>query len=119
MRACPCQGLHHGWGPFPQDEVLPPVHMRQLYEAVGGPACTTCRWVEFPQVWSQQHSLKTCCATQAQHCSAKRLPLLHAWIVWSGMKRRRARPVCSTFMSVQEWHVSQDSALDVACEFRV
>ncbi|KAK9832839.1 hypothetical protein WJX81_005824 [Elliptochloris bilobata] len=32
-----------------QDEVLPPVHMRQLYEAVGGPACTTCQWVEFPE----------------------------------------------------------------------
>ena len=33
-----------------QDEVLPPVHMRQLYEVVGGPASATCRWVEFPQV---------------------------------------------------------------------
>ena len=32
-----------------QDEVLPPAHMRQLYEAVGGAACPTCRWVEFPQ----------------------------------------------------------------------
>jgi len=46
--------------PRAQDEVLPPVQMRQLYEAVGGEACATCRWVEFPEVMVERLGAVVC-----------------------------------------------------------
>jgi hypothetical protein len=46
--------------PRAQDEVLPPVQMRQLYEAVGGEACATCRWVEFPEVTAERLGTVVC-----------------------------------------------------------
>lgn len=70
-----------------QDEVLPPVHMRQLYEAVGGAACATCRWVEFPQVRSGRIqvyqspcriaiALARCPTVPCHQCIAVRWPCL-------------------------------------------
>ena len=32
-----------------QDEIVPPSHMRALYEEVGGAANGNCTWVDFPQ----------------------------------------------------------------------
>jgi fermentation-respiration switch protein FrsA (DUF1100 family) len=34
---------------WPQDEIVPPRHMQNLYEEVGGSDNKQCTWVDFPE----------------------------------------------------------------------
>lgn len=91
MRTCPSKGLRHCWRSFRR--------MRCCRLCTCG-SCTR-RWAAQPAPpaagWSSRRSVPqhhfdgTCCAFEAQHCSAIRLPLLHAMTVWSGIMRRSSR----------------------------